>query len=94
MKTLLVSFVIWVLLVPAFVALFLIFTFVAAFVEDLYFAGTSLALAFAVLTMVWGPFWLGPFSGSSGHSFGRNREHPNSTEEKKRAHSFKDQVPS
>lgn len=89
MRTLLISFLIWVLIVPAIVALFLIFTFIAAFVPDVYFASTSLALAFAVVTMVWGPFWLGPFLGSSGHPFSRKREHANSTQEKKRAHSFK-----
>ena len=89
MKTLLILFVIWVLIVPVVAALFLIFTSIAAFVQDLYFAGTLLALAFAVLTMVWGPFWLGPFSGSRGQRFERNA---NSTQEKKRAHPFKGQV--
>ena len=89
MKTLLVSFVIWVLIVPVVAALFLIVTSIAAVVQDLYFAGAMLALAFAVLTMVWGPFWLGPFSGSRGHRFERNS---NSSQEKKRAHSFKGQV--
>jgi len=92
MRTLLIAFVIWVLIVPALVALFLILTFIAAFVRDLYFAATSLALAFAVLTMVWGPFWFGPFLGSRGHLVQRNRQHPNSTQEKKRAHSSKGQV--
>ena len=87
MRMLLVSFAIWVLVVPALVALFLIFTFIAAFLPDLYFAATSLALAFAVLTMVWGPFW---FLCSSAHFFPRNRRHPNSTQEKKRA--LNDQV--
>lgn len=92
MRTLLISFLIWVLIVPAIVALFLIFTFIAAFVPDVYFASTSLALAFAVVTMVWGPFWLGPFLGSSGHPLSRNRQHPNSTQEKRYARSFKGQV--
>ncbi|HVH72189.1 MAG TPA: hypothetical protein VNB49_13905 [Candidatus Dormibacteraeota bacterium] len=88
MKTLVLSFVVWVLIVPVFVALFLIFTFIVTFVRDLYFAATSLALAFTVLTVAWGPLWFGPFSGSSGHPSPRNRQHPNSTLEKKRAHSF------
>jgi hypothetical protein len=92
MRTLLISLVIWVLIVPALVALFLIFTFIAAFVQDLYCATTSFALAFAVLTMLWGPFWLAPFSGSGGHPFQRNRQHPNSTQEKKCEQSFKGQV--
>ena len=92
MRTLLISFVIWVLIVPALVALFLLFAFIAAFLPDLYFAAASFALAFAVLTMVWGPFWFGPLLGSCAHFFPRNRRHPNSTQEKKRAHSFKGQV--
>ena len=92
MRTFLISFVIWVLIVPALVALFLIFTFIVAFVRDLYFAATSLALGFAVLTMVWGAFWLGSLPSSSGHPSQRNRQCPNSTEEKKRAHSFKGQL--
>ena len=92
MRTFLILFVIWVLIVPALVALFLIFPFIAAFVRDLYFGATPLALGFAVLTMVWGPFWLGPLLSSSGHPSKRNRHHPNSTQEKKRAHSFKGQL--
>jgi hypothetical protein len=88
MRTLFLSLVTWVLIVPALVALFLIFTFIAAFVRDLYFAATSIALGFAVLTIEWWPFWLEPLLGSSGHPSKRNRQHPNSTEEKKRAHSF------
>lgn len=92
MRTLLISFVIWVLIVPALVAVFFIFSFIAAFVRDLYFAATSFALAFGVVTMVWGPFWLGPFLSSSGRRFPRNRQHQNSTQEKKRAHSFNGQV--
>jgi hypothetical protein len=92
MRALFISLVISVLIVPALVTLFLIFTFIAAFVRDLYFAATSIAFAFAILTMVWGPFWLGPLLGSSGHRSKRNRQYPNSTEEKKRAHSFKGQV--
>ena len=91
MKTLLVSFVIWVLIVPVFVALFLIFTFIAAFFQDLYFAATA-ALALAILTVVWGPFWFGPLVGSIGHLVKRTRQHQNSTQEKKRAHSLNDQV--
>ena len=87
MRTLLISFVIWVLIVPALVALFLMFTFILAFVPDPYFAATSFALAFAVVTMVWGPFW--SFLGLTGHVFPRNRQHPNSTQEKKCARSLK-----
>jgi hypothetical protein len=64
MKTLIVSFVIWIFVVPVAVAVFFIFMFLAAHGPDLYFTVTPLALAFSVLTMVWGPFWLEPFSES------------------------------
>ena len=58
MKTLIVSFAIWIFIVPAVVALFLIFTFLVAHNPDRYFTFATLALAFSILTMVWGPFWL------------------------------------
>ena len=79
MKTLVVSFVIWIFVIPAAVAVFLIFTFLAAHIPDLYFAFASLALAFSILTMVWGPFWLEPFS--SAHPKSQHRT--NSIQEKK-----------
>ena len=56
MKTLVVSFVIWIFVVPVAVAVFLISMFLAAHSPDLYFAFAPLALAFSILTMVWGPF--------------------------------------
>ena len=62
MKTLVVSFVIWIVVVPVVVAVFFIFMFLAAHSPDRYFIFAPLALAFSILTMVWGPFWLEPFS--------------------------------
>jgi hypothetical protein len=65
MKILLVCFAIWMFVVPAAVAMFLIFMFLAARIPALYITSTSLALAFSILAMVWGPFWLEPFFGAS-----------------------------
>jgi len=84
MRTLLISLVIWVLVVPAVIALFMVFTCLVAFVQDLYFASTLLALAFAVPALLWGPFWCGLFCGSDAGFFQGNRQ-PNSTQEEKSA---------
>ena len=61
MKTLIVSFAIWIFVVPAAVAVFLISTAVAVRTPDLYFTFTTLALALSILAMVSGPSWLEPF---------------------------------
>jgi len=60
MKTLIVSFAIWIFVVPAVVTVFLIFMFLVAHRPDRYFTFATLALAVAILTIVWGPFWLEP----------------------------------
>ena len=65
MKTLIVSFAIWIFIVPAVVTVFLIFTFLVAHSPDRYFTFATIALAFSVVTMAWGPFWLEPFSSAS-----------------------------
>ncbi len=83
MKILIVSFAIWIFIVPAVVALFLIFTFLAAYSPDLYPALASLALAFSILTMVWGRFWLEPFLSASFWLFPKSQRRPNSIQEKK-----------
>ena len=62
MKTLIVSLAIWIFVVPAVVTAFLIFTFLVAHSPDRYFTFATIALAFSVVTMAWGPFWLEPFS--------------------------------
>ena len=79
MKTVIVSFAIWIFVVPAAVAVFLISTTVAVRTPDLYFTVIALALAFSILTMVWGPFWLEPFS--SAHPKSQHRT--NSIQEEK-----------
>jgi hypothetical protein len=55
MKTLIVSFAIWIFVVPAAVAVFLIYTTVAVRTPDLYFSVIALALALSILAMVSGP---------------------------------------
>ena len=92
MKTLIVTFVFLIFVVPAAVALFLIFRFFTSQVPDLYFALVSLGLAFSVSTMVWGPFWLEPFSPVSFRLFPRSRQCTNSIQEKKYAKCFEGQV--
>jgi hypothetical protein len=83
MKTLIVSFAIWIFVVPAVVTVFLIFTFLAAHSPDRYFTFASLALAFSILTMVWGPFWLEPFSSASFWLFPKSQQRTNSIQEEK-----------
>jgi hypothetical protein len=83
MKPLIVSFAIWIFIVPAVVALFLIFTFLAAYGPDLYPALASLALAFSILTMVWRRFWLEPFLSASFLLLPKSQQRPNSIQEKK-----------
>ena len=83
MKTLIVSFAIWIFVVPAVVTVFLIFTFLVAHNRDRYFTFATLALAFSILTMVWGPFWLEPFSSVSFWLFPKSQQRTNSIQEKK-----------
>ena len=78
MKTLIISFVIWIFVVPVAVAVFLISMFLAAHSPDLYFTVIPLALAFSILTMVWGPFWLEPFSNASFRLFPKSQQRTNS----------------
>jgi hypothetical protein len=82
MKTLIISFAIWVFVVPALVAVFLIFKFVADS-PDLYPALASLALAFSILTLVWGRFWLAAFSSASFWLFPKSQQRANSIQEEK-----------
>ena len=83
MKTLVVSLAIWIFVVPAVVTAFLIFTFLRAYSPDRYFTLATLALAFSILTMVWGTFWLEPFSSASLWLFPKSHQRTNSIQEKK-----------
>jgi len=82
MKTLIVSFAIWIFVAPTVVAVFLIFTFVADS-ADLYPLLASLALAFSILTLVWGRFWLAAFSSASFWLFPKSQQRANSIQEEK-----------
>ena len=83
MKTLIVSFAIWIFVVPAVVTVLLIFTFLVAHSADRYFTVATIALAFSVVTMAWGPFWLEPFSSASFWLFPKSQQRTNSIQEKK-----------
>ena len=83
MKTLIISLAIWIFVVPAVVTAFLIFTFLVAHSPDRYSTFATIALAFSILTMVWGPFWLEPFSSASFSLFPKSQQRTNSVQEKK-----------
>ena len=91
MKTLIISFGIWVFVVPAVVAVFLIFTFIAIRNPDLYVAFTAVALALSILAMASGLSWLAPYSIGSVRSFPRTQQRPNSIQEIKHEKSFEGQ---
>ena len=55
MKAAGIALLIWVLVVPCAVGLFLIFAFIASLVPSLYFAAISLALTLAIFISIWGP---------------------------------------
>ena len=65
MKALIVAVVVGLFLVPGAVALWLIVRFLAERTPDLYHVLTWLGVAFATLTMMWGPLWFLPSSASS-----------------------------
>ena len=61
MRTLVVWFIFWILIVPSLVGSFLILAVLAAFVPPLYFAVTWFLLAFSAALLLCGPFWIIPF---------------------------------
>ena len=60
-----IALLIWVLVVPCVVALFLIFGFIASSVPSLYFGALSLALTLAIFISIWGPLSFFPAQTSS-----------------------------
>ena len=82
MKILIVSFAVWIFVVPTAVALFLFFTFLAAQIPDLYFSLTSLTLGFSISAMAWGPFWLEPVSHVTFRLFRKFQQPTNQNQEK------------
>jgi hypothetical protein len=83
MKTLVVSLAILIFVVPAVVTAFLIFTFLVAHSPDRYFTFATIALAFSIVTMAWGPLCLEPFSSASFWLFPKSQQRTNSIQEKK-----------
>jgi hypothetical protein len=92
MKTLIVSFAIWIFVVPAAVAVFLISTTVAVRTPDLYFIVVALALALSILAMISGPSWLEPFFKASVRLFPKSQHHTNSIQEIKHENSLEGQI--
>lgn len=82
MKILIVSFAIWIFVVPVAVGLFLIFAFLAAHIPDPYFTSTSLALSSSVLAMICGLLWPERFSSINFRLFPKSRQLTTSIQEK------------
>ena len=81
MKVLIVSFAIWIFVVPAAVAVLLISPFIVARDPDLYFSFIALALGLAIIATASGPSWLEPFFTASVRLFPSTRQRPNSIQE-------------
>jgi len=81
-KIVMVSLIVWLFVVPCAVAIFLILTFLAAFAPNLYFILTWLAVGFATLAMMWGPFCFLESSQGSSTLFSGNQQHSTSFQEK------------
>ena len=92
MKTLFISFAIWIFVVPAAVAVFLIYTTVAVRTADLYFSVIALALALSILAMVSRPSWLEPFFTASIRLFPKSQQHTNSIQEIKHEKSLEGRI--
>jgi hypothetical protein len=92
MKTLIVSFAIWIFVIPAAVAVFLITTTVVVRTRDLYFTLIALALALSILAMVSGPSWLEPFFTASVRLFPKSQQHTNSIQEIKHEKSLEGRI--
>jgi len=81
MKTFVISLIIWLFIVPCAVASFLFLTFLAAFVPNLYFVLTCIAVALATLATIRGPFLLQSSDDRSAMS-SDSRQHSISFQEK------------
>ena len=92
MKTLIVSFTIWIFVVPAAVAVFLISPAVAVRTPDLYFVFAALALALSILAMVSGPTWLDQLFIASIRLFPKSQQHTNSVQEIKHEKSLEGRI--
>ena len=58
MRTLIVSLMLWVFIVPCAVAIYLMLMFVAKFQPNLYWVCVCLASALATWAIIWGSLWI------------------------------------
>ena len=93
MKAAGIALLIWVLVVPCAVALFLIFAFIASLGPSLYFAALSLALTLAIFISIWGPLSFFPSQPSSSLS-APTATRPNLSQENNHENCLKPQVDS
>jgi hypothetical protein len=56
-KALIVCLIIWTLIIPCVIAIYLILTFLGAFMPNLYLALTGLVVALATLAIMRGLLW-------------------------------------
>ena len=91
MKIFILSFAIWVFVVPAAVTVFLIFTLIAKRIPDLYLTLITLALTLSILTMASGPSWLELFFITSVRWFPNSQQSPTSIQEIKHEKSVEGQ---
>ena len=92
MKILLVTFAIWLFVVPLAIGLFLIFASLAAGIPDPYFMSAFLAAAFSVLAMVWGLLWPERWSNTNFRLFSKPQQRTNSIQENKYEKRVEDQA--
>ena len=91
MKAAGIALLIWVLVVPCAVALFLIFAFIAALVPSPYFAALSLALTLAIFISICGPLSFFPSQPSSSLS-ASTATRPNLSQENNHENCLKPQI--
>jgi len=72
-KALIICLIIWILIVPCVIAIWLILAFVGAFKPSFYLALTGLAAALATLALSRGLFWISQSSTDDSSSASTNR---------------------
>ena len=76
MKTLIVSLVIWTFIISCVIAIYLILTFLGAFMPSLYFALTGLVVAVATLAIMRELLWTRQSSREDSAPLSANYEQP------------------
>jgi L-lactate permease len=75
-KALTVSLIIWTFIIPCVIAIYLILTFLGAFMPNLYFALIGLVVALATLAIMRRLLWIPQSSKEDSTSLSANHEHP------------------